>query len=145
MWNMRTPSPAAPHAVVLFDGVCNLCNGGVNYIIDHDPAGYFRFASQQSAAGRELMRRHGVVDAATKTVMLIEQGNCYTRSSALLRIARHLGAGGRLLALLGAAIPPVLLDWIYDWIAGNRYRWFGRADACRLPGPGRANRFVESV
>lgn len=141
------PAPdAAPHAVVLFDGVCNLCNGSINFIIDRDPSGYFRFAPLQSQAGQDLLRRHGRADAAQlKSVVLIdEHGRCHTRSAAALRIARRLRWPWPLAAVL-VAVPPFLRDAAYEFVAANRYRWFGKTDACRVPTPDRARRFLDTA
>lgn len=150
---MRAPV-ASSHAIVLFDGVCNLCNASVNYIIDHDPAGYFRFASQQSAAGQRLIqqfardlqpfersaRPRDRADALN-TVLLIENGRCYRRSTAPLRIVRRLRGPARLLAL-AIVIPAPIRDWAYDVIAEHRYQWFGQRHACRVPTPGLAPRWL---
>lgn len=135
------PEPPA-HAVMLFDGVCRFCNGSVNYVIDHDPDGYFHFASQQSPAGAALLRRHGLTEQTLKTMVLIEGGRCYTRSDAVLRIFRRLRGPARLLALGASAVPRFVRDPAYSWIARNRYRWFGQADACRVPTPEVAVRFL---
>jgi len=142
MPHSRTAASPAP-AVMLYDGVCRLCNGGVNFIIDRDPKGRFRFASQQSDAGRELMRRHGLPAAALNTIFVIDDGHCFARSSAILQIVRLLGGKFRLLALLGAALPTFFRDLLYDWVAANRYRWFGRFEACRMPDPERVSRFLD--
>lgn len=131
-----------PGAVVLFDGVCNLCNGSVNYVIDHDPGGYFRFAAQQGPAGRATMERHGIAPDALQTVILIEGGRVYTGSTAALRIARRLRGPARWLWVL-VAIPAWLRDAVYWWIARNRYRWFGRSETCRMPTPELMGRFID--
>lgn len=121
------------HAVVLFDGVCNLCNAGVNFIIDRDPAAYFRFAALQSEAGSALRASCGIpAAAALESLVLIEAGRCYRRSTAALRIARRLSGGWPLLYAC-MLVPRPLRDRVYDHIAANRYRWFGRRDHCRVP------------
>lgn len=135
-----TPDP--DQAVVLFDGVCNLCNASVNFIIDRDPPGYFRFASLQSAAAQKLLQRYGQPANNLKSMVLIEGQNYYTQSTAALRIARRLSGGWSLLYLF-IVIPPFIRDRIYNWIACNRYRWFGRRDSCRLPSPELQERFLE--
>lgn len=130
-----------PPALVLFDGVCNLCSASVNFIIDHDPGAYFRFASLQSEAGQERLREHRLPEAAMNSVVLLEQGRAYTRSTAALRIARHLSGGWALLYAL-IVVPRPLRDGGYAFIARNRYRWFGRTETCRLPTPELRSRFL---
>jgi predicted DCC family thiol-disulfide oxidoreductase YuxK len=129
-------------SVVLFDGVCNLCNASVSFIIDRDPAGRFRFAALQSEAGRELLERHGrPVTATPESVVLVEAGRVYEQSTAALRIARRLKGGWKLLYAF-ALVPRPLRDLVYRWIARNRYRWFGREEACRRPTPELERRFL---
>jgi predicted DCC family thiol-disulfide oxidoreductase YuxK len=129
-------------SVVLFDGVCNLCNASVSFIIDRDPAGRFRFAALQSEAGRELLERHGrPVTATPESVVLVEAGRVYEQSTAALRIARRLKGGWKLLYAF-ALVPRPLRDLVYRWIARNRYRSFGREEACRRPTPELERRFL---
>jgi predicted DCC family thiol-disulfide oxidoreductase YuxK len=127
---------------VLFDGVCGLCDASVNFIIDHDPAGRFHFAPLQSDAAAGLMRHHGRNPADMSSIVLVDRGRTYGRSTAILRIARGLRFPWPLAAWCGIVIPPPLRDWAYDFVARNRYRWFGRFDACRMPAPGVADRFI---
>ena len=142
----KHPITTDEHPLVLFDGVCNLCNGTVNYVIDHDPEGIFRFGSLQSAEARPYLERCGIEapdeDQAHGSIVLVEGDRCYTRSTAALRIAQRLNGAARL--LYGAIVlPRFLRDAVYDWIAARRYDWFGRRDACRLPTPELADRFLE--
>jgi predicted DCC family thiol-disulfide oxidoreductase YuxK len=130
------------HALVLFDGVCNLCNGAVNFIIDHDPDGHFRFAPLQSDVAQEHLRGTPAAGTTLDTIVLVEDGTPYVRSTAALRIARRLTAPWPLLYLF-IAIPRPLRDAVYTWIAHNRYDWFGKRDACRLPTPDLKARFLE--
>ena len=137
----QTDSTGA-EAVVLFDGVCNLCNGAVNFVIDRDPDGYFRFAPLQSDVGEEILADAGAADVSLDTIVLVEDGEVYDRSTAALRIARHLsGAWPLLYAFI--VVPRPLRDAVYDWIAANRYRWFGTRDQCRVPTPGLKEHFLE--
>jgi predicted DCC family thiol-disulfide oxidoreductase YuxK len=138
----RGASPERP--IVLFDGVCNLCNRSVNFIIDRDQQGVFRFASQQSAAGRELLARCGLPADELSTMVLIEGERHYTRSSAALRIARRLRFPWRLLFGL-IVIPPPLRNLGYRLIAHNRYRWFGKTESCRVPTPDLRERFLDEL
>lgn len=132
------------HPIVLFDGVCNVCNRSVNYIIDRDPESRFRFASQQSEAGRRILEGfgHTVSPADPETIVVVDRGRVYEQSGALLRIARHMrGAWPLLTALL--VVPRPLRDWLYRAAAARRYRWFGRSDTCRVPTQELRARFLE--
>lgn len=135
------PERPEPHAFVLFDGVCNLCNGSVNFIIDRDPEGYFKFASLQSEEAEAIMRRVGISGASLESIVLVEGGRVYRRSDAVLRIARKLKGLWPALALF-SIVPRPIRDWVYDWIARNRYRWFGKRDTCRIPTPELRSRFL---
>lgn len=128
-------------ALVFFDGVCNLCNGAVRFIIDRDPASQFRFASLQGEQARRLLADDRD-SPELSTIVLIEDGKRYARSGAALRIARRLSGGWPLLYLF-IAVPRPLRDVVYDWVARNRYRWFGRTDACHVPTPAERLRFVD--
>jgi predicted DCC family thiol-disulfide oxidoreductase YuxK len=118
--------------VVLFDGVCNLCNTVVDFIISHDRWRQFRFASLQSAAGQELAGGCEQPEEALGTMVLLEAGRCYTRSTAALRILRRLRFPWR--AVYGLiVVPPGWRDAVYEVIARHRYRWFGQRRQCRVP------------
>jgi predicted DCC family thiol-disulfide oxidoreductase YuxK len=136
--------PAVDHPVVLFDGVCNLCNGVVNFAIDRDPGSRLRFASLQSPVGRQMLERlgHSVPSGDPDSILLVERGRVHERSGAALRIARHLSGGWSLLAAF-LVVPRPLRDLVYRWVASHRYRWFGKADACRVPTPDLRARFIE--
>jgi len=127
--------------VVLFDGVCNLCNGTVQFIIARDPGAKFRFAALESEAAQRVLRECGVSGSLPDSVALIEQGQLYTRSTAALRIARRLRFPWPLIFAL-VIVPRPLRDRVYDWIARHRYRWFGKRDACMLPTPELRTRFL---
>jgi predicted DCC family thiol-disulfide oxidoreductase YuxK len=133
----------APAATILFDGVCNLCNGFVQFVIQRDKAGYFRFASLQSAAGQALLAEHGIRLGAVgpETVVLVEQNRTYTHSTAVLRIARRMGGGWPLLYVF-SAVPRFVRDAAYRFVARHRYQWFGQRDACMLPTPALRQRFL---
>ena len=134
------PDPSA--SIVFFDGVCNLCNGFVQFIIRHDPAGRFRFTSLQSEAGQALLAAHGQqVSPTPETVLLLENGRLYTHSTAALRIARQLGWPWRGFAV-ALLLPRILRDAVYRFVARNRYRWFGREESCWLPTPDLKARFL---
>lgn len=127
--------------VVLFDGVCNLCNASVLFIIKRDRAARFRFAALQSGAAAALPAsapHHGPVP---DSIVLVEDGRVFTQSTAALRIARRLRFPWPVLYGL-IVVPRPLRDAVYAWIARNRYRWFGKRDACMLPTPELRARFL---
>lgn len=128
-------------SIVLFDGVCNLCNGTVNFIIDRDPKGRFVFAALQSQAGIELQKKHNLPPEALDSVLLIEGDRVWQRSGAALRIAGRLRWPWPFFAI-GLIIPAFLRDLVYNFIARRRYRWFGKEDTCRLPTPELRSRFL---
>ena len=133
---------ADPPAIILFDGVCNLCNAFVNFVIARDPAGRFRFGALQSPEGREALRRSGASDEGLRTLVLIEDGRAYTESTAALRVLRGLSPPWPLLSAL-RVVPPLLRDPVYRFVARHRYRWFGQRAHCRLPDPGLERRFLK--
>lgn len=128
-------------AIVLFDGVCNFCNASVNFVIEHDKAGYFKFAPLQSEIGEELMAKHGIATADTDSVIVVENDRAYTYSSAALRIAKHLD-GFWSWAYALAIVPKPVRDFAYKLFASYRYRLFGRRDACMIPTPELRARFL---
>lgn len=137
------PSPVPD--TILFDGVCNLCHGFVQFVIRHDPAGRFRFAALQSDAGRTLLQAHGLAAAATaadpESVLLLSGGQLYSHSDAVLRTAQGLG-GIWQLAAVGGLLPRAWRDALYRLVARHRYRWFGRQESCLLPTPALKARFL---
>lgn len=133
---------ADSHPVLLFDGVCNLCNGAVQFIIRRDRQSTFRFAALQSDAAKSLLQSAGAdVGGLPDSMVLIEDGRLYTRSSAALRIARHLQFPWPLVRVFWI-VPRPLRNWMYDFVARHRYRWFGRRDQCMLPTPELQARFL---
>jgi predicted DCC family thiol-disulfide oxidoreductase YuxK len=133
-------------AYVLFDGVCNLCDASVLFIIDRDPAGHFAFAPLQSAEAEQLLAERGEAGAgaALSSLLLVEGERVYRRSTAALRIARRLSGAWPLLYAF-VVVPRPVRDAVYDWVARNRYRWFGRQEACRIPTPELRGRFLSSA
>lgn len=132
--------------LLLFDGVCNLCNGFVTFVIDRDPAAVFRFASLQSEAGRAALQAHGrpVPSGDPETIVLIEDGRIYEQSTAFLRVARRLTCPSRLLYVF-VVVPRALRDAVYAWTARHRYAWFGRSESCRVPTPALRARFLDDA
>jgi predicted DCC family thiol-disulfide oxidoreductase YuxK len=129
------------HPVLLFDGVCNLCNSSVQFIIERDPDARFRFASLQSEEGQAVLSRFENRPSDLSSVVLIQDDQLYARSEAALRVARQLGGGWSLLYAF-IVVPRPIRDAVYDWIARNRYRWFGKKDACMIPSPDLQSRFL---
>jgi predicted DCC family thiol-disulfide oxidoreductase YuxK len=130
-----------PHAIILFDGVCNFCDASVNFVIKHDKRGYFGFAPLQEPKGAEVARRYGVDPERPDTFVLIENGRAYRRSGGALRVTRRLG-GLYPFAFALIVIPPFIRDFFYDWFARRRYRWFGKKDSCMVPRPEVRDRFL---
>jgi predicted DCC family thiol-disulfide oxidoreductase YuxK len=129
------------HPIILFDGVCALCVGSVQFVIRRDSDARCRFASLQSAAGQRLARQHGADPDALDSVLLIENGQLYRQSTAALRIARHLRWPWPLLQAL-RVIPPMLRDPVYRLIGRYRYRLFGRRSRCWVPDDALRDRFL---
>ena len=128
--------------VLLFDGVCNLCNGAVQFVVERDSRERIRFASLQSDVGRAVRDRLDLSGEDLETVVLVEGERAYTKSAAVIRVGELLG-GVYGLASLGWLLPRNVRDWLYDRIAANRYDWFGRKDQCMVPTPELRSRFVE--
>ena len=127
--------------IILFDGVCNFCNGSVNFIIERDKEGYFKFAPLQSEIGQKLLGENGIDKTVTDSVVLIEDGKAYTRTTAALRIARKLS--GYWSWFYGfIVVPGVFRDVFYKLFAKYRYKMFGKQEACMLPTPEIRERFL---
>jgi predicted DCC family thiol-disulfide oxidoreductase YuxK len=133
---------ADEHPIIVFDGMCNLCNRWVEFVLARDTCAQLRFAAVQSVAGGELLRRYGQSPATPQTLLLVDGGRCYQRSAAMLRILARLGWHYRLMARAVAVIPAPLRDWLYAVIARNRYRLFGRPEVCSAPPRAYADRFL---
>ncbi|HKK74639.1 MAG TPA: thiol-disulfide oxidoreductase DCC family protein [Saprospiraceae bacterium] len=127
--------------ILFFDGVCNLCNASVQRVIKADQKGIFRFASLQSEAAQERLADSDLNPEELKSVILYHRDQFHTRSDAVLESARLLGGAWSLLYIF-KIIPRFIRDGVYDWVARNRYRWFGKKDACMLPTPELKNRFL---
>ena len=129
--------------VILFDGVCNLCNRVVLFVIDRDRSAHFVFASLQSETARHMLQTYSFpIDVST--LVLVEDGRVSTRSTAALRIASGLGMPWSLCRVL-MLMPRPARDLVYDWVARHRYGWFGRLDSCRLPTPELRARFLDTL
>lgn len=138
---MSETETATDPAIVLFDGVCNLCSSAVQFIIKNDPKRRFRFAALQSPVGRTLLARHGLPTETLSSLVLVENGHAFVRSTAALRIARLLRTPWPL-AFVFIVMPRFLRDLCYDLVAKNRYRLFGKHDSCMMPTPDLNARFL---
>jgi predicted DCC family thiol-disulfide oxidoreductase YuxK len=127
--------------IILFDGVCNLCNGAVQFVIRHDKKNVFRFAALQSETGITLSKKYNIPIDRMDTFVVIKNNKCYTRSNAALEVANILGGFWAILYIL-VIIPPAIRDTIYDWVAKNRYRMFGKKESCMIPTPELRDRFL---
>jgi len=128
-------------AIILFDGVCNFCNSSVNFIIERDRAGYFKFAPLQSEIGEKLLRENGIDRIETDSVVLIENGTVDTHSTAALKVARRLEGAWKWFYYL-IFVPRFLRDAFYKLFARYRYKLFGKKDECMLPSPDVRARFL---
>ena len=128
-------------AKILFDGVCNLCNSSVNFVINHDRKNYFVFTPLQSEAGKKLITKFNIDDSLRDSFVLIENNKIYFKSSAALRTVKHLD---KLYSALYAFIivPPFIRNGVYSYIARNRYKWFGKKEVCMIPNEEIKNRFI---
>ena len=129
------------HVIVLFDGVCNFCNGVVQFLYARDKNHVFRFASLQSDIGQELLAKHSI-SLDISTVVVIENNKVYTHSTGALKTTKYLSKLWPLSQVL-LVIPRFIRDFGYDIIAKNRYRWFGKHDSCPIPAPGLREQFLE--
>lgn len=129
------------HSIILFDGICNLCNGSVQFVIKHDKEGYFKFAALQTEVGQNLLKEYSLTSTALNSFVLIENGKAYTESTAALKVAKNLNGAIKLLSGF-MIVPAFIRDAVYKTIARNRYRWFGKKDSCMIPSPGLNHRFL---
>jgi predicted DCC family thiol-disulfide oxidoreductase YuxK len=128
--------------LVLFDGVCNLCNSSIQFIIKHDKAAKFKFAPLQSPLAAERLSVLKLGNAPFSSIIYVENDEVYQKSTAALKIAKHLdGAWPLLYAFM--IVPKFIRDRVYDFIAKNRYKWFGKTEACWLPTPELKARFLD--
>ncbi len=129
-------------SVVLFDGVCNLCNGAVKFIIKRDPAARFKFASLQSAFGKSQLIKYNLDPEALHSIVVVENDVAYQRSDAALKIARNIRGPWSALGAL-KVVPRFIRDGVYNLIAGSRYILYGKRDNCMIPDDGLKARFID--
>lgn len=135
------PEPSVGDAVVVFDGACALCSGWVDFLLRHDRAQQFRFAAMQGDAGRRLLDAHGLDPDDPMSFLLLDASGPRTDSDAIIAVLARLGGAWRLARAL-RLVPRGLRDPLYRRLARNRYRWFGKKNACYLPSTAQRNRFL---
>lgn len=129
--------------IILFDGVCNFCNSSINFVIERDPHKKFKFAPLQSDAGEKIQKQFNLDTSKLDSVLLIKNGKVLSKSTAALYIAKELKGLWPLLFIF-IIVPPFLRNLVYNYIAKNRYKWFGRQDSCMMPSPDVRSRFLLS-
>ncbi len=127
--------------IVLFDGVCNFCSSSVKFVIDRNAREDIVFCQIQSQPGQKLLAEYGLSELGLTSMILLYRGQAFIKSSAALRIARLMDMPWPLLSVF-LVIPPFIRHRVYDWIGRHRYRWFGKRDACWLPGTDIQRRFL---
>ncbi|MFT3948530.1 MAG: thiol-disulfide oxidoreductase DCC family protein [Agriterribacter sp.] len=127
--------------IILFDGVCNLCNSSIQFVLKKDKKKQFYFTSLQSNAGQQLLKQYRLSPGKFDSFILIENNKAYTRSTAALRVVKRLSGLWPLLYIF-IIIPPFIRNAVYDWVARNRYKWFGKSESCMLPTPELNARFL---
>jgi predicted DCC family thiol-disulfide oxidoreductase YuxK len=127
--------------IIFFDGVCNLCNGAVQFTIERDTKNLFRFASLQSDFAKETLSPYGIDTDQKNSFILLENGKIYQQSTAALRVAKRLGAAWPLLYAF-IILPPFIRNAVYGYIAKNRYKWFGKQESCWVPTPELKEKFL---
>jgi len=126
--------------VIFFDGVCNLCNASVQFVIEHDVKNKFHFSALQGDYAKEILAKFSVNPEKLNTILLLEGDKVYTKSSAALRIAKKLNGFIPVLSVF-LIVPKFIRDWFYDIIAKNRYRWWGKEESCWVPTPELKSKF----
>lgn len=135
-------SQASSKYIILFDGVCNLCNRTVDFVLKRDKKKRFVFGSLQGKTGQEYLRKYHLPVNELNSFMLIEGDKLYTGSTGALRLLKHVGGGWQVFYAF-IIIPRFIRDAVYRFIAANRYKWFGKKDECRLPTPEERERFLD--
>ncbi len=128
--------------LILFDGVCNLCNASIQYIIKHDHKDVFRYAALQSEVGENIIEKYKIDTSKTDSIILYSEGNGITyKSTAALKIASQLAFPLNLMFIF-IVVPTFIRNWVYDYIAKNRYKWYGQKDECMIPTPELKSKFL---
>lgn len=127
--------------IILFDGLCNLCEGAVQFVLKHDDDKNFLFASLQSETGQQLLKQFNFPLENFNSFVLLQNNNVYLRSTAALLVAKQLSGAIKFIYLF-IIVPAFIRDWVYNWIAKRRYKWFGKKEACIVPTPELKARFL---
>lgn len=128
--------------VIFFDGVCNLCNASVQFVIEHDKENYFKYSALQGDFAKEILPKFNINPSHFNSILLVENGTLYTKSSAALRVAKKLNGFWPLLYGF-IVVPKFIRDWVYDIIARNRYKWWGKKESCWVPTPALRAKFYD--
>ena len=128
--------------IILFDGVCNLCDSSINFVIKNDPKSHFVFTALQSKSGKQLIERYNIETSKLDSIILIKNDTAYAKSTAALKIAKSLSKLWPLLYIF-IIVPLIIRNGFYDYIAKNRYNWYGKKDACMVPTPELKSRFLD--
>ena len=131
------------HKIILFDGICNLCNSTINFVIKKDKRNIFKFATLQSETGKSLLSEFKIDRMKTDSIVLIDGNKTYVKSDAALHIAKNLSGAYPLLYGF-FVLPRFIRDRIYDHIARNRYKWFGKKEECMIPSPELKAKFLDN-
>ena len=129
-----------PQPIILFDGVCNLCNSSIQYVIKHDKAEIFTFASLQGKTGQELLKKYDLPTNDLNSFVLLQNNMAYTRSTAALKVAKQLNGPVKLLYGF-IIVPGFIRDAVYSLVAKNRYKWFGKEENCMIPNTSLKSKF----
>lgn len=128
--------------LILFDGVCNLCNSSIQYVIKHDKKNLFMFAPLQSETGKYIIKAYKIDIEKTDSILLYSNENgLSSKSTAAIKVARHLGFPRNVMSVF-FIIPAFIRNWVYDYIAKNRYKWYGKQEACMIPTPELKSKFL---
>lgn len=144
-WLMKPTSTPLQHPdnLLFFDGECHMCNSAVQFVLKRDSSGAIHFASLQSETAKQILSSHQYDATQLSSVVFLANGRLYTKSDAVLQVARKLSGAWPLCFYLGRFLPRPARDFIYDWVARNRYRWFGKQEQCMLPTRAIKARFLD--
>ena len=129
------------HPIILFDGVCNLCNKAIQFVIKQDPKEIFVFASLQSDIGQQILKQYNLPLQQLSSFVLLQNDKIYTKSTAAIKVAQQLNGLWKCFYIFNL-VPAFIRDGVYNFIAKNRYKWFGKQDNCMIPSPQLKQRFL---
>lgn len=128
--------------IIFFDGVCNLCNSSVQFVLKHEKSAYYQFASLQSDFGQQFLAQHNLDINTFNSFLVFEDDKLYSKSSAALQVSKKLKFPYSVLQI-GLIFPSFIRDFVYDFVSKNRYKWFGKSDVCQIPKPEFKLRFID--